>query len=478
VGALATEAGLKQTGAGNRHGGVGGGSAGVGDVFELAAELARGLIARDGLRAPLPDPQRVEGMLALRPGDQGLALEDVAARLGRLVELTPSTAGPRFFNQLFAGRDDAALLGEIVAATANNSMYTYKAAGAQILMERALIAHMASKVGWSDAEGAFTPGGSLSNLAAMLVARNETIEGARNRGLDGRPVAIYTSAESHYSIRKDAGMLGIGRDNVRAVAADADGRMMPGALDDAIAQDKRAGVTPLMINATAGTTVLGAFDPVREIAAVARRQGVWLHVDGAFGGSVLLSRGRRHMLDGCELADSFTWDAHKVMGVPLTCSVVLFPKRGQLQRSLDESASYLFQRDDDEYNPGVRSLQCGRRNDALKLWTAWMHHGDEGYERRIERLFALAQYATARIEADPDLTLVKRPPFVNICFTVRGVDAAEVCDRLDREGRIKVSHGTVDGRPTVRLVCANPQLSEHDLDQFFGETKAVADALR
>jgi glutamate/tyrosine decarboxylase-like PLP-dependent enzyme len=447
-------------------------------VFDLAAEVARRLIARDGLRAPPPDPQRVEAELPLAPGANGLPLEEVASRLDRLVELTPNTAGPRYFNQLFAGRDDAALLGEIVAATANNSMYTYKAAGAQILMERALITHMGAKVGWPDAEGAFTPGGSLSNFAAMLVARNETLEGVRNGGFDGRPVAIYTSAESHYSIRKDAGMLGIGRDNVRAIAADAEGRMLPDALAEAIASDKRAGITPVMINATAGTTVQGAFDPVREIAAVARDHGVWLHVDGAFGGSVLLSRRRRHMLDGCELADSFTWDAHKVMGVPLTCSVVLFPKRGQLQRSLDESASYLFQRDGDEYNPGVRSLQCGRRNDALKLWTAWMHHGDDGYERRIERLFALTGHAVTRIDADPDLTLVKRPPFVNVCFTIRGVDAAEVCDRLDREGRIKVSHGAVDGRPTVRLVCANPQLSEHDLDEFFGEVKAVADAIR
>ncbi len=450
----------------------------AGDVYDLAGEIARRLIGRDGQRIPLPDPQRLEQELPLTPPREGLPIDAVAERLDRLMELTPNTAGPRYYNQLFAGRDDAAILGEIIAATANNSMYTFKAAGAQILMERALITHMAAKIGWTDADGAFSPGGSLSNLAAMLVARNHAAATARNKGLDGRTLVVYTSAESHYSIRKDAGILGIGRDNVRAIEVDSQGRMRPDTLADALARDKAAGALPVMINATAGTTVQGAFDPLRDIAAVAREHGVWLHVDGAFGGSVLLSRKRRHLLDGCDLADSFTWDAHKMMGVPLTCSVALFRERGHLQRNLDESASYLFQRDADDYNPGVRSLQCGRRNDALKLWTAWLANGDDGYERRVERLYELAAYAVRVIERDPDLTLVRRPQSVNVCFTVRGADATEICDRLDRDGRMKVSHGEVDGQSTIRLVCANPALTERDLDEFFRETKAVADLIR
>ncbi len=453
-------------------------SVGEGDVFDLAAEIARRLIARDGEIAPLPDARRVESELDLAPPRRGQPMEAVAERLWRVLEYTPNTAGKRYFNQLFAGRDEGALLGEIVAAVANNSMYTFKAAGAQVLAERALLRHMGAKVGWSDCEGAFTPGGSMSNFAAMLVARNVAIEGVRERGFDGRPLAVYTSAESHYSIRKNAGMLGLGRDSVRAIATDTEGRMRPDALRDAIDTDLAAGITPVMIIATAGTTVQGAFDPIRDIAGVAGERGVWLHVDGAFGGSLLLSAKHRAALDGCELADSFTWDAHKMMGVPLTCSVALFRDAGRLQRSLDESASYLFQRDEDDYNPGVRSLQCGRRNDALKLWVAWQRLGDEGYERRVERQFALAAHAVAVIEADPQLTLTKRPQSINVCFEIAGVDAREVCDLLDREGRIKVSHGTVDGRATVRLVCANPDLTEADIDEFFVEIRRAAAVLR
>lgn len=450
----------------------------TGDIFDLAADLARRLIARDGAVAPLPDPRRVEPVLHLAPPAVGQPLEAVAEHLWRLLECTPSTAGPRYFNQLFAGRDDAAILGEILAAVANNSMYTFKAAGAQILAERALIRHMGAKVGWTSCEGAFTPGGSMSNLAAMLVARDKALPDAREQGLDGRPIALYTSAESHYSIRKNTAILGMGRQSVRAIPVDADGRMRTDALAEAIASDKAAGVTPVMIVATAGTTVQGAFDPIRNIANVARDHGVWLHVDGAFGGTLLLSRHRRALLDGCELADSFTWDAHKMMGVPLTCSVALFRDPKLLQRSLDESASYLFQRDDDAFNPGLRSLQCGRRNDALKLWTAWQHHGDDGYEQRVERQFALTAHAVQIIEQDPDLTLARRPQSINVCFEVAGVDARALCNSLDHDGLIKVSHGDVGSRPIVRLVCANPDLTEADIDAFFVEVKGAAARLR
>ncbi|MFG0259341.1 MAG: pyridoxal phosphate-dependent decarboxylase family protein [Phycisphaerales bacterium JB041] len=448
-----------------------------GDVLELAAELARRLIARDDEPTRLPPPSELDAALDLRPPEDSRSLGEVADRLARLLEFTPSTSGRRFFNQLFAGRDEAALLGELVAVIANTSPYTYKAAGAQVLAERALISHMGHKVGWQDCGGLFTPGGSLSNFAAMVVARNERLEGVRETGLDGRPVAMYISAEAHYSMPKNAGMLGIGRRNVRSVATDTEGRMLPSALEAAIQQDLDAGVIPLMVVATSGTTVQGAFDPLDALAEVTRSHGVWLHVDGAYGGTLLLSGEHRHLLRGSELADSFTWDAHKMMGVPLTCSVALFRDAEMPHKHFDETATYLFQRDDAAYNPGRSSLQCGRRNDALKLWTAWQRHGDAGYERRIARQFQLAAYARSVIESEPRFTLVKRPQSVNLCFTVDGVDAREVCHVMDRAGRARVSHGTVDGVPTVRLVCLNPDLVEADLDEFFDHVRWAADQL-
>jgi glutamate/tyrosine decarboxylase-like PLP-dependent enzyme len=253
--------------------------------------------------------------------------------------------------------------------------------------------------------------------------------------------------------------------------------MDPDALARALAADRAAGLVPALVNATAGTTVRGAFDPIRPLAELAHAAGAWLHVDGALGGSLVLCPAHRHRLDGLELADSFAWNPHKMMGVPLQCSVLLVARRGALGGSLDESADYLFQADDDELNPGHRSIQCGRRNDALKLWAAWLRLGDRGWDERIRRQLDLARLAAAKIAADPAFELLEPPPSINVCFAVRGRDSAVLCERLDREGRLKIGYGTVRGRRAIRLVCVNPDLDASDLDAILGEIRAAADAL-
>ena len=419
-------------------------------------------------------PAELEEELGIALGAEGSTFEEVAGKIKRILAATPSAAGRRFFNQLFGGRDPIAVAAEMLTAMTNTSMYTYKVAGPQVLVEREVLARMAAAVGYEDGEGTLSPGSSLANLTAMLIARNEAITEARERGLGGERLTVYTSAEGHYSIRKAAGILGIGRANVREIPTDGAGRMEVGRLADALSADRDRGDRPLMINATAGTTVLGAFDPIAEIAHLARQHDVWLNVDGALGGSVVLSRRHRQLAAGAERADSFVWNAHKMMGVPLPCSALLLRRRGLLARHLNEAADYLFQSEADELNPGTRSLQCGRRNDALKLWAAWQLHGDRGFEERIDRQFELARHAAAVITEDPELELVMEPPSINVCFEVEGRSSAAVCDRLDREGRLLVGHGSAGGRRAIRLVCINPDLQERDLDDAIAEVKRAA----
>jgi glutamate/tyrosine decarboxylase-like PLP-dependent enzyme len=365
-------------------------------------------------------------------------------------------------------------MAEMLTPISNTSMYTFKVAGPHVLVEREVLRHMTSKAGYEGGEGIFVPGGSMANLVAMLIARNESVPEVRENGADGSSLAVYTSRSGHYSTRKNAGILGIGRSNVREVPTDREGRMSVRDLDRFIRDDRENGSVPVLINATAGTTVEGSFDPLRELAALAREHRTWLHVDGAFGGSILLSRAYRNLLDGVDLSDSFSWCAHKMMGVPLSCSVLLMRRKGLLLRNLSEAAGYLFQEDHDDLNPGVSSLQCGRRNDALKLWAAWKHHGDDGYDERIGRMFGLARYAARRIEADPDLSLALRPPSINVCFEVRGRSSEAICSRLDKESRLKIGHGTVNGRCAIRLVTVNPDLEEEDIDFALREIKSVA----
>jgi glutamate/tyrosine decarboxylase-like PLP-dependent enzyme len=411
---------------------------------------------------------------------EGVGEARALERLRAVLDVTPPTAGPRFVNQLFAGRERVATIAELAAVGLNTSMYTFKAAGVQTLIERACIERMLEKAAMCGGDGMFTPGGSLSNLAAMIVGRNEVVDGAGDLGFDGRKRVIYVSGEGHYSINKNASMIGVGRENVRGVGADSEGRMRPELLADAIAADRARGLEPMMVIATSGTTVMGAFDPLEDLAAVAESEGLWLHADGAFGGTALMHHETRHLLDGLERCDSFTWDAHKAMGVPLTCSVALTKKPGLMRKHFDETASYLFQQDleDEEagwLNPGLRSLQCGRRNDALKLWAQWQCLGDRGYARRVERQLELARTAAEIARQTPGVRLAHEPRWLTVCFEIEGKSSEAICETLTRKGVLKVGYGVVHGRKVVRLVTVNPEHTPADIERMMNDILDVGE---
>ena len=241
-------------------------------ALEQAFELAVAQIDAEGSLPRRADstPSRLRDELGIAIDPGGASFAEVVARLRRILAETPSAASPRFFNQLFGGREPIAVVAEMLTPLTNTSMYTYKVAGPQVLVEREVLARMAAAVGFEQGEGTLSPGSSLANLTAMLIARNEALEHVRDDGLRGERVTVYTSAACHYSIRKNAGVLGLGRSNVREVSTDDRGRMDVGALRQAIRDDRVRGCRPLLVNATAGTTVLGAFDPLREIAALSR----------------------------------------------------------------------------------------------------------------------------------------------------------------------------------------------------------------
>lgn len=446
-------------------------------VFELLAEFLEAEAAEPCL--PYHPPVALAAGLEPALPEEGRSPEDLREALRRIILATPRTATPAFVNQLFGGRLPPATAAEMLTAVLNNSMYTFKVAGIQILLEKAVLGEMLQQVGFPDGEGIFCPGGSISNLVAMLAARQEALPEARERGLASGPrLTIYASDQAHYSIRKNAGILGVGRENVRLISTDDQGRVIPEELERVLRDDTRQGFRPLLIVATAGTTVLGAFDPLPALAEIARRHGVWLHVDAALGGTLLFHPEYRRKLAGLEAASSVTWNLHKLVGVPLSASAVLFPRRGVLQACLSEQADYLFQSDEDEWNPGLGSIQCGRRNDALKVWTAFQVLGRAGLARRVARQIALARYAGERVAADPELQLVLPPESVNVCFQVRGVDSPRLAAELDRRGLAKISWGSFRNQTFLRLPCVNADLHESDIDHLLEKIKEVGKSLR
>eukprot|EP00494_Astrolonche_serrata_P003480 UN03486 len=166
----------------------------------------------------------------------------------------------------------------------------------------------------------------------------------------------------------------------------------------------------------AGSTVLCSYDNIEAIAAVCKRQNLWLHVDGCVGGSLMFSKEHKEILTGSRFTNSFTWNAHKLMGVPLQCTMLLVNKRGYLNSACATSSSYLFH-DDNPLNHGERTLQCGRKGDAFKLWLFWKRYGKSGMENRVNKSMNIAKKLATKIRDSDDFTLVlDKPQGTQICF--------------------------------------------------------------
>ena len=389
----------------------------------------------------------------------------------------------RFNNQLFSGFSLPAFIGEVLTTLTNTSMYTYEVSPLATLMEKEVIKEMASLSGFKKYDGTFVTGGSNSNLVALLAARNFFDKSLKVQGYWKRkkPLVLFVSEVAHYSFEKAVNILGLGLDNIVKVKSNAKGQMDSKALEQEILSCRDAKKEPFFVAATAGTTVLGAFDNITKINEVCKKHNLWLHVDGAWGGSVLLSKKHSHLLKGLEKADSFTWDAHKMMGVPLMCSVVLFNRQNILKPLNDISgADYIFHnKDDDEvYDLGEISLQCGRRVDVLKLWFAWQYYGRNGYAKRIDKLFDLAQYMVEKINKHSDFELIAPVASLNVCFRYIPKDKKkapmeeinkinlEIREKLLQEGKWLVNYSIIKKKVFFRFIVVNFDLTKKHVNEF------------
>jgi len=405
--------------------------------------------------------------LDLNLSDEPIDEERFKNALQDLVLKTPRTATNAFFNQLFGGRNEKAVLGDLLAVLLNNSMYTYKAAGPQVGVEKVILNKVCKLIGWdSTAGGTFATGGSMTNFMSMLMARDAADSSIRTKGM-GKELTVYTSIESHYSMAKNAAFSGIGRENVKNIATDNEGRINVEELKNTIVTDIKRGKKPVLVNLTAGTTVLGAFDPIEEVAAICKEHNIWLHVDGAYCGSVLFSTKYKHLIKGVELVDSFSFNAHKMIGTPLTCSLILVKDKTHLYDSFANEASYLYQTDQDEFNLGKTSLQCGRRNDALKFWTLWKSVGTKGLEKIVDKQFELADVARNYIKNNDDYTFFGIEDSISVCFNYKGIPAQKLCTTLYEKSELLVGYGSFQGNEFIRLVTINAQNNEQDILNFF-----------
>ncbi|WAR04442.1 DCE1-like protein, partial [Mya arenaria] len=391
-------------------------------------------------------------------------LEQLLSDCKETLKYCVKTAHPHFLNQLSTGIDIIGLAAEWVTAAANTNMFTYEIAPVFTLMEETVLQRMKQLIGWSDGDAIFAPGGAISNLYGLMVARHVADPGIKHTGMaDGRKFA------SHFSIKKAAVLLGIGLDNVYSIQTDARGRMNVAALEETVQSVVSGGAVPLFVNATCGTTVLGAFDPVNPIADVCEKYGIWMHIDGAWGGSVLFTEKYRHLLDGVNRADSMTWNPHKMMGVPLQCSAIFVKKQGVLQSANELGADYLYQKDkvyDTSYDTGDKAIQCGRHNDVFKLWLMWRSKGDDGFRDQIEKNFEMARYMLEKLKAREDFELVLE----ELTACLKGL--------MMEKGSMLLQYQPLGSMPNFfRIAFSNSAITRTDLDFVVQEIVDLAEQL-
>ena len=419
---------------------------------------------------PVSTPIKVKELyekIDLSLSDNPTITSEFSKVLKDLVLKTPKTASNRFFNQLWGGRNSKAVLGDLLAVMLNTSMYTYKISGPQIGIEKEIISQICKLIGYgNDSGGTFPTGGSMGNFMALVMARDKKDLTIRNEGLNKRMIA-YASEESHYSNAKNVSFAGIGRDNLRYISTNSKGEMLAEKLEEKIQEDILKGYLPFYVNATAGTTVLGAFDPIEPLSKICKKYNIWLHVDGAYCGAVIFSPHYKNLLKGLQNSNSFSFNAHKMMGTPLTCSLLLVNNKKHLLDSFNNDADYLYQTNSDDYNLGKVSFQCGRRNDALKFWSLWKAVGTNGLAKIVDYLFETANIAREYVRKNPDYKLYNHENSLSVCFNYRSFDAKDLCTKLYQANELLVAYGSFKGEVFVRLVTVNPKNKKDDILNVF-----------
>ncbi len=330
--------------------------------------------------------------------------------------------------------------------------------------------------------GFLTDTASISSMLGLAAAREHADLDIRTRGMGGRAdvprLVVYASDQAHSSIAKGCVALGLGLDGFRAIPHDAAYRMDVSALEAAIAEDLAAGARPLAVVATVGTTSTTSVDPVPAIAEVCRRHGLWLHVDAAYAGSAALCPELRWCLDGCEHADSLTFNPHKWLFVPIDASVLLTRHRDTFRRAFAIVPEYLTTPHTgqvvDLMDYGV---QLGRRFRALKLWWVLRSYGLDGIRAEIRRHVALARGFADRVDAHPRLERLADVPFSVVCFRARpdGMDGGpdldrfnlDLMERINASGEVFLSHTRLDPGIALRVAVGNIGTDDHDVDRCF-----------
>jgi aromatic-L-amino-acid/L-tryptophan decarboxylase len=398
---------------------------------------------------------------------------------------------PRFLAYFAITGSVPGILGELIAAGLNVNGMLWRTSPAATEVELATMDWLRQMLGLpAGFDGIIMDTASMSTLVALATARHRRWPGVRNQGyraLGGLQAVLYTSAEAHSSVRKAALTLGLGIDAVRSVPVDDRFRMDVAALEEAVAADRSAGHEPFAVVATVGTTSTTSIDPVPTIADICERERLWLHVDGAYGGTAAIVPELRHVLEGVDRADSLVVNPHKWLATPIDCSAFYVRDTEEVKRAFSLVPEYLRTDDEGVENLMDRGPQLGRRFRALKLWMVIRAFGADGLAARIREHVRLAGIVAAWVDECDGFERTAPTPLSTVCLRAvfDGADEeetdrrnADLLEAVNASGRAYLSHTVLDGRYSLRIAVGNLRTTEDDIREVLDLLQREAARLR
>jgi aromatic-L-amino-acid decarboxylase len=450
-------------------------------VTQLAADYLRELDSRP--ISPSTTGEKTERLFRTRLSEKGLGAEALEG-LPDVIEHSRAQNG-RFFGYVLGSGEPVGAVADLLASVLNQNVTAWRSGPAAATLERTVVGWLAQAIGCAEFRGSLTGGGSSANLMGLAMAR-EARMAANESGVRGVPQGVvYASEEVHMSIPKSVALLGIGRKNLRLISTDNKFRLIPTDLEQAIVRDEAEGKIPIAVVASAGTVNTGSIDPLPEIAGIARRHGLWMHIDGAYGAlSAIAAPGK---FTGIDLADSLSLDPHKWLYQPLDCGCLLYRDRNAAHAAFAHTGDYAKALTDDPVEGFAffeESLELSRRFRALRLWLSLRYHGLQAFRDAIQKDLDLAQRLATAITEQPDLELLAPVELSALCFRYTADGSlsddelnrrnAAILKRVVERGRVYLSNATLRGRFCLRACIVNHRTTEADVDSVIPEVLAAA----
>ena len=432
---------------------------------------------------PNLEPGDLKAQLPSAPPEHGEPMEKIVADMDRLI--TPALthwSHPSFFAYFPTSTSGPGILGELLSAAFDNKSMLWRTSPASTELEEVVLDWLRQMMGLdSGMAGIIYDTASVSSMHAIAAAREGVEQRIREEGMSGRPdlplLRVYVSEQAHSSIEKAVITLGLGQRGLRKIPTDSEFRMDVDALRDAINEDKRNGYLPFCIVATVGTTSTSSIDPVEKIVPIGEEHAMWLHVDAAYAGSAAVVPEFRHILAGCERADSLVTNPHKWLFTPFDLSVLYCRHMDLLKRAFSLVPEYLRTPEQEKVRSGSDyGIQLGRRFRALKLWMVMRYFGHEGLAARIREHCRLARLFASLVDESPDWELLAPVPLALVCFRAKpeGVPAEDldalneaIMHRVNASGRALLSHTRLNDKLTLRLSVGNIRTTEQHVRQVW-----------